>query len=373
MQAVTQEIPSLNDAIAFAVRELREFISGKRSNRHSGYDVDAPTLVNRWASMAARQDSVRADRVRIDAGPIFSDALAELCGRGLLKPSVPSANEQSVGFDGGFCLTSFGRTWLSGEGAKLDVLEPGLQNFCHDQITRTNLIAKPTDVVLQPNFVRPLDKDNNPAAPDRHFLLSAFAVSVTIAFLFHATPDMPLGTTPDEAKKAFFVLHGTQDFYHPILLLQTVRVLNSIFNYADINSIAALGRAVVAAFGGLYVFSTILLARLSMGAVPSILAGILAAAAPLTAVHAQNFKEDIVVAPMLVLSIITLLRLSALPTSARAVLFGIFAGLALSAKYIGAIVILLPVLLLMFSPKPLTKGYFLVFLFFVQVGLARAA
>ena len=93
-----------------------------------------------------------------------------------------------------------------------------------------------------------------------------------------------------------------------------------------------------------------------MGAVPSILAGILAAAAPLTAVHAQNFKEDIVVAPMLVLSIITLLRLSALPTSARAVLFGIFAGLALSAKYIGAIVILLPALLLMFSPKPLTKG-----------------
>src|SRR5262245_42118401 len=159
------------------------------------------------------------------------------------------------------------------------------------------------------------------------------------AFLFHLIPDMPLGTTPDESKKVIFVLKSFQDFSHPILLLQVVRIVNFFADYRDLDNVMALGRMVAAIFGGLFVFSTMLLASRFMSTAAALCAGILVAAAPLTTVHAQNFKEDIILAPMMLLSFLSLLSLYENRTLRSALIFGVFAGLAASAKYVGMVVI----------------------------------
>jgi len=189
-----------------------------------------------------------------------------------------------------------------------------------------------------------------------HLTFAAFALIA--AFLFHLIPDMPLGTTPDESKKAIFVLKSFQDFSHPILLLQVVRIVNFFADHRDLDNIMALGRMVAAIFGGLFVFSTMLLASRFMSTAAALCAGILVAAAPLTTVHAQNFKEDIILAPMMLLSFLSLLSLYENRTLRSALIFGVFAGLTASAKYIGMVVIPLAFMLPLLS-KPLSaRSYY---------------
>lgn len=93
------------------------------------------------------------------------------------------------------------------------------------------------------------------------------------------------------------------------------------------------------AFGGLFVFSAIALARRATGDIAALGAGMLTAAAPLTVLHAQLFKEDIFVAPWLVLGVLALDHLVEKPVWRHAVLFGLAAGLAASAKYVGLVLL----------------------------------
>ena len=164
-------------------------------------------------------------------------------------------------------------------------------------------------------------------------------IGITAGILFDLVPDMPLGTTFDEAKKTYFVLNGTQDFKHPLLMLQFVRAANRLAGYTDLNNIVQLGRTAAAIFGGLFVFSAMVLAWRIVGTVGASIVGMMTAAAPMTVLHAQLFKEDIFVAPMLLFSLLALVRLAEVPSWNRAFAFGASAGLAASAKYVGATVI----------------------------------
>jgi len=177
---------------------------------------------------------------------------------------------------------------------------------------------------------------------ERYYLVSSIAVflviGITAGILFDLVPDMPLGTTFDEAKKTYFVLNGTQDFKHPLLMLQFVRAANRLAGYTDLNNIVQLGRTAAAIFGGLFVFSAMVLAWRIVGTVGASIVGMMTAAAPMTVLHAQLFKEDIFVAPMLLFSLLALVRLAEVPSWNRAFAFGASAGLAASAKYVGATV-----------------------------------
>jgi len=179
------------------------------------------------------------------------------------------------------------------------------------------------------------------------YVLSSIAVFLAIGIaagvLFDLVPDMPLGTTFDEAKKTYFVLNGTQDFKHPLLMLQFVRGANWFAGDTDLNSVLELGRTGAAIFGGLFVFFAMVLAWRVVGTVSASVVGTLTAAAPMTVLHAQLFKEDIFVAPMLLFSLLALVRLTEVPSWNRAFAFGASAGLAASAKYVGAIIIPLAV------------------------------
>ena len=94
-----------------------------------------------------------------------------------------------------------------------------------------------------------------------------------------------------------------------------------------------------------------------MNDVAALGAGLLTAVAPLTALHAQLFKEDIFLAPWLILGLLALDRLIEVPNWRRAVLFGLAAGLAASAKYVGLVLPALSLLPPLFTDTDLRRYY----------------
>jgi hypothetical protein len=181
---------------------------------------------------------------------------------------------------------------------------------------------------------------------------AAVALAIASALAYDAIPDLPLAPQSDEPKKAYFVLEGRPDFLQPLLLLQTVRLANLVARYTDQLAVVELGRTVAALFGGLAVLATIVLARRVAGRGLALAAGLIAAATPLIAFHAQLLKEDIFLAPWLLFGLAALDRLRESVELRRALLFGITAGLAASAKYVGAV--LLPVACLFPLIAPVT-------------------
>src|SRR5262249_46680394 len=146
------------------------------------------------------------------------------------------------------------------------------------------------------------------------------------AIAFHIAPSLPLGVAFDEPDKVAFVLQNVEDFRHPILMLQLVRFASIVTGAADEESVFALGRLGATLSGGLLVFSAAALARRALGDVAALGAGLLTAVAPLSVLHAQLFKEDIFLAPWLILGLLALDRMVETPTWRWVVLFGLAAG-----------------------------------------------
>jgi hypothetical protein len=175
-------------------------------------------------------------------------------------------------------------------------------------------------------------------------LIAAIALATAAAMAFHFAPQVPLGVPWDEPRKVLQILSNTNEFNHPLLMLQIVRLANVWAAANDSVSILDLGRTMAALSGGLLVFAAIMLSRRIMEDFAALGVGVLTAVVPLTVLHSQLFKEDIFIAPWLILGLITLDNLQQRPTARSAALFGLVAGLAASAKYVG--LILLPLCLL---------------------------
>ena len=127
-------MPTLDEAISFTLTRLRErsaASSGVSSSRpnpagsHYGYDVYAPTLARQWA-IGQFPNSSHWDRMAQEASGAFYEATWELCRRGLLRPGVRATSTQGVNDGGGYCLTSYGETWLrDAEESHFVALQPG--------------------------------------------------------------------------------------------------------------------------------------------------------------------------------------------------------------------------------------------------------
>ena len=183
-----------------------------------------------------------------------------------------------------------------------------------------------------------------PADATASFWISAVLLGIAAAAAFHLAPSLPLGVAFDEKLKVDFVIKGEENFQHPLLMLQIVRAAVLATGAVGKEGVLELGRLAAALSGGLFVFSACALARRAMGDVAALGAGLLTAVAPLTVLHAQLFKEDIFLAPWLILGLYALDRLIETPTWRRAVLFGLAAGLAVSSKYIGVVLLALSLL-----------------------------
>jgi hypothetical protein len=176
-------------------------------------------------------------------------------------------------------------------------------------------------------------------------IIAAAAVLAWLSVL-----DFPLGTHPDEPAKVRAVLRGPGADFHPILMIQLVRLANAFLQWTDPQSVVQLGRTFAALFGGALIVCTFLLARTVLPGSVSAAVAAATLATPLISVHARYFKEDIFVAPFVILALFALIGLLRRPTIWSIFSLGAFIGLAGASKYVGGL------LLVIYAPLVIALG-----------------
>ncbi|MBI3466593.1 MAG: glycosyltransferase family 39 protein [Planctomycetes bacterium] len=171
--------------------------------------------------------------------------------------------------------------------------------------------------------------------------------------------DFPLGYHYDEPKKVQFVRQGTQDFHLPLLMLELARGAVAVVQPKSDQQIAVVGRTVSAASGVAVVLFTFVLARRLMARGWALATALAAAVSPTIVVHAHYFKEDAIFTACMLLSLLALLRFLEGPNTISMIALGIATGLAWSAKYTGALLVLLYLAAPWIAPTPSRRAYFL--------------
>jgi hypothetical protein len=171
-------------------------------------------------------------------------------------------------------------------------------------------------------------------------LIAVIALVAAAVAVWLSGSDFALDTHFDEPTKVQAVLTEIGTYGHPILMIQLVRAANAFFGLTDPQSVVELGRAFAAVAGGLLCIATFVLARLILPAAASLAVVAATLATPLISVHARYFKEDIFVAPFLVLALTALIVVLRTPTRTRLITLGITIGLAGGSKYVGGVILL---------------------------------
>jgi hypothetical protein len=131
-----------------------------------------------------------------------------------------------------------------------------------------------------------------PSEATPSFWIAAVLLGIAAATAFHLAPSLPFNVAFDEPLKVGFVLKGEQNFQHPLLMLQIVRLAALATGAADKWSVLELGRLAAAISGGLFVFAACALARRAMGDVAALGAGLLTAT-PRSPCYMPSFSRRI--------------------------------------------------------------------------------
>ncbi len=216
-----------------------------------------------------------------------------------------------------------------------------------------------SETVLRPSappWYRPRSSERSGEEP--RLLVGHATIAVVILAAAGVTAwlsavDFPLGTHPDEPAKVAAVLGAPAADFHPILMIQLVRAANILLGWTDPQSLVELGRAFAALAGGALIVATFFLARLVLPASSSFAVAAATLATPLISVHARYFKEDIFVAPFVVLALIALIATLRASTLKRIFALGTAIGLAGASKYVGGLLLILyaPALMMVFGDR----------------------
>jgi Dolichyl-phosphate-mannose-protein mannosyltransferase len=125
-----------------------------------------------------------------------------------------------------------------------------------------------------------------------HIFLLIIILAISISLNIYGN-DFPLGYHPDEVTKVYFIQNNTQDFKHPILILQLTKLANSLFKFESAQQIAILGRITTAFLGTSVVF---LIYKISRDRLPKKYAlgtALLTAVSPGLVIHSHYLKEDV--------------------------------------------------------------------------------
>ena len=166
-----------------------------------------------------------------------------------------------------------------------------------------------------------------------------FAAIVSLAFVavMLKVIDFPLGLHPDEVAKVNEILKSHYLYVHPLLMIELLRATNALKHASDPQALVELGRGLAVLAGGLTIFASFLLARELLPPSAALAATLAVAVVPLVTVHARFLKEDIFALPLLILSLVALIRTIRSPTLWRGALLGLALGFAAGAKYITGI------------------------------------
>jgi 4-amino-4-deoxy-L-arabinose transferase-like glycosyltransferase len=143
----------------------------------------------------------------------------------------------------------------------------------------------------------------------------------------------PLGYHIDEPVKVDFIKQGTQNFNHPILMLQLVRMTNLAFGFTNDQHIVVLGRSIVTLCAMVTVFLSYLLARRVVRHRGALIVAAGVAGSPTLVIHAHYLKEDTLLTLWLMASLLAFLKFTELATWRTAMWLGLAAGLAFSSHY----------------------------------------
>jgi hypothetical protein len=176
-------------------------------------------------------------------------------------------------------------------------------------------------------------------APSRAAETGGLAAILFLAAVLNFThADFPFELHPDEATKVGFIQTGTQDFKHPLLLLQLVRGMRRLAPTDDPQRIAEMGRTVSAVAGLAILAFAHALFRRSLGARWALFGTLVLAVAPVLVVHAHYFKEDVLLTAACLGALVALCRcVEARPTAT--IELGVALALACSSHYKGALVV----------------------------------
>ena len=164
----------------------------------------------------------------------------------------------------------------------------------------------------------------------------------------------------DEPKKVRFVRDSTQDFKHPLLMLQVVRTARAAFGIEGEGPILLAGRTMSAICGMLAVLWAYLVAQNLLGSRYALFVALAVAVSPIMVVHAHYFKEDMIAICFILLSLIFLLEFIRCPGLRQTCLLGIATGLACSSQYKALLLLVLFLACPLIVPSVVrpTRAYF---------------
>lgn len=196
------------------------------------------------------------------------------------------------------------------------------------------------------------------SAPSTFGETAALAAVLLLAAVLNFThAAFPFELHPDEGTKVGFIRTGTQDFKHPLLLLQVVRGMKRLAPTDDPQRIATMGRTVSAVAGlALLIFAHALFRR-SLGGWWALLGTLLLAVAPIVVVHAHYFKEDVLLTAGCLAALVALCRCVEHRPVATLEL-GVAIGLACAAHYKGTLLVALCLAAPALAPVGSWRGWY---------------
>lgn len=164
-------------------------------------------------------------------------------------------------------------------------------------------------------------------------LVSLAAVLILSLSLNLFGNDFPIAYHIDEWKKVNFIEYWIQDFKHPLLLLQLVRLPNLLLGLAHPQEIVEFARGQVALIGMCLVLMIYVLTEREYPNWIALIVSFTVACCPIVVVHAHYVKEDILLTTCLVMAIWRFVVILDKPTYRNAIWLGIACGLAFSSHY----------------------------------------
>lgn len=144
---------------------------------------------------------------------------------------------------------------------------------------------------------------------------------------------------PDEPNKVRQILEGNYNFHHPLLMLDSVRLITAITGQRDYDDVMLAGRRTAASYAALAVALLVLVTGRLYGTPVAVAAGIFLLTSPQLFELAHYFKEDPSLLFGVSLSLTVILLYGEKPNTITAALVGAATAIAASAKYAGLIVL----------------------------------
>jgi 4-amino-4-deoxy-L-arabinose transferase-like glycosyltransferase len=225
---------------------------------------------------------------------------------------------------------------------------------------------------------RTFDRTQNFAVKKRVPTLAKFRVPLALAlfvcclWLYTRHNDFPFFYHPDEPDKARQIIDGQWNFHHPALMLAATKAAIFVFRVPlDPQHVTVTGRWLSATFCAIAVVSLALLAWRLRGPMAFFAVALLAGLHHQVFELAHYFKEDAALLMGIAIAFLALDRFLEKRSAPAAALLGLACAIALSAKYLG-VVMLIPAGIALARSQP-GKRAALVVSFAAALLLATAA